>query len=299
MPVQKDVRTMLCAIAITALAVLPWDTKAYERSATRWTPSDIATDQYESSPTFTPDGREVFFMSSDRDFDHYRILWSRCEAGGWTDPEPPSFAAAPPMLEGDPFVTADGRRLYFISSRGTKAPDDLDIWYVDRKADGGWTLARPLPEPVNSEAAELLPRTDAAGRLYFGSSRPGGLGKGDIYVATPGENDTWRVHNLGPPVNTAAFEYEAEISRDGRTLILVADRGDRSHLYRFALKRDAWVEQDRVPAFAHVFQVGPLLSPAADRLLFAQTDGERSGEIFLIDLVPKADSSWPPRCGAD
>ena len=290
---------MLIASAMTALVVLPCDTNAFERSATRWTPSAIATDQYESSPTFTPDGREIFFMSSDRNFDHYRILWSRCEEGVWTHPKAPSFAAAPPVLEGDPFVTADGRRLYFISSRETKTPDDLDIWYVDRKADGGWTDARPLPKPVNSNAAELLPRTDDAGRLYFGSSRAGGHGQGDIYVATPGANDTWRVRNLGPPVNTAAFEYEAEISRDGRTLILVADRGDRSHLYRFALKRGGWLEQERVPTFAHVFQVGPLLSPAADRLLFAQADGEHSGEIFLIDLLPKADSSWPPRCGAE
>lgn len=295
--VQLYVHDMLSA-SVIALALLPWVANAYEDGAKRWTPSEIATDQYESSPAFTPDGREIFFMSSDTGFDHYRILWSRCEAGVWTHPKPPPFAAAPPVLEADPFVTADGHRLYFISSRQARRPDDLDIWYVDRKADGGWTLARRLPEPVNSDAPELLPRADAAGHLYFGSSRSGGLGQGDIYVATPDGHDTWRVRNLGPPVNTVASEYEAEISRDGRTLIVVADRGDRSHLYRFMLEGGRWVEQDRVPAFAHVFQVGPLLSPAADRLLFAQADGARSGEIFLIDLLPDADSSWPPRCGA-
>lgn len=289
---------MLSASAITALAMVPWFANAYEGGAKRWTPSEIATEQYESSPTFTPDGREIFFMSSDTGFDHYRILWSRCEAGVWTHPKPPPFAAAPPVLEGDPFVTADGHRLYFISSRQNQS-NDLDIWYVNRKPDRGWSPARRLPEPVNSDASELLPRANAAGHLYFGSSRPGGLGQSDIYVATPGENDTWRVRNLGPPVNTAASEYEAEISRDGRTMILVADRGDRSHLYRFTLESGGWVEQDRVPAFADVFQVGPLLSPAADRLLFAQADGEGSGEIFLIDLLSNADSSWPPRCRAD
>jgi hypothetical protein len=278
--------------------VLPWIANAYEAGARRWTPAEITTDQYESSPTFTPDGREIFFMSSNTSFDRYRILWSRCEAGVWTPPQPPPFAAAPPVLEADPFVTADGRRLYFISSRETQKPDDLDIWYVDRTADDGWTVARRLPEPVNSDAPELLPRGDAAGRLFFGSSRDGGLGQGDIYVATPAENGTWRVGNLGPPVNTAAFEYEADIARDGRTLIVVADRGDRSHLYRFTLQRGGWVEQGRVPALEHVFQVGPLLSPAADRLLFAQADGKRSGELFLIDLAPGADSAWPPRCSA-
>jgi hypothetical protein len=46
-----------------------------------------------------------------------------------------------------------------------------------------------------------------------------------------------------------------------------------------------------------VFQVGPLLSPRGDRLLFAQADGERSGELFLVDLVAEPDRDWPPRCG--
>ena len=54
-----------------------------------------------------------------------------------------------------------------------------------------------------------------------------------------------------------------------------------------------WIERERIPAFANVFQVGPLLSPTADRLLFAQADGARSGELFLIDLVERPDERWP------
>ena len=113
----------------------------------------------------------------------------------------------------------------------------------------------------------------------------------------PGPQGTWSVENVGPPVSTAANEYEAEVSRDGRTLIVVADRGDRSHLYRFAREDGAWVEKGRIPALAHVFQVGPLLSPRADRLLFAQADAKDSGEIFVADLAPGADLDWPPSCG--
>ena len=99
-------------------------------------------------------------------------------------------------------------------------------------------------------------------------------------------------------MNTAAYEYEAEISRDGRTLILLADRGDRSHLYQFALEDGRWTEKRRIPASGHVFQVGPLLSPKGDRLLFAQADGQDSGELFVVDLVDGADPGWPPACAA-
>lgn len=264
----------------------------------RWTPAEISSADYESSPTFTPDGREMFFMRADKRFQNYRLLWSRCEAGRWTAPVPPPFAAPPPVLEADPFVSADGRRLYFVSSRHLASQadaDDLDIFVVERGLSGAWGAARRLPAPVNSPAAELLPREDVQGRLVFGSSRTGGHGQGDIYIATPAAG-AWQVANAGPPISTPANEYEAEVSRDGRTLVVVADRGDRSHLYRYTRDGERWVEQGRVPARGDVFQVGPLLSPDGRRLLFAQADGERSGELFLIDLVPGAAADWPPVC---
>jgi Tol biopolymer transport system component len=293
--VTRGAWTSAVALAIVPLAA------GTEAPALRWTPRELSSDMYESSPTFSPDGREIVFMRSDARFDNYRLLASRCEDGHWTPPRALSFAAAPPVLEADPFLTPDGTRLYFVSSRFAFAEgrghDDLDIFVVERTAKGGWGEPRRLPEPVNSTAAELLPRIDAEGRLYFGSSRPGGYGQGDIYRATPGARGTWTVENVGPPVSTAANEYEADISRDGRTLVVVADRGDRSHLYRFSREDGTWVEKGRIAAFAHVFQVGPLLSPRADRLLFAQADAKDSGEMFVADMAPRADSTWPPTCG--
>ncbi|MGO0999775.1 TolB family protein [Lysobacter sp. CA196] len=261
----------------------------------RWTPPGIASDQYESSPTFSPDGRELYFMRSDRQFANWKILYSRCGRDGWSTPQPPSFAAAS-GADADPFLSADGRRLYFVSTRHDPAGEDLDIHYVERGADGAWGGAQRLPEPVNSKASELLPRATADGRLYFGSSRGGGHGKNDLYLATPQADGDWRVRNLGAPLSTAADEYEADVARDGRSLVAVIDRGDRSHLYRFERRGDGWRESGRIPARSDVFQVGPLLSPRGDRLLFAQADGERSGELFLIDLVAKPDLAWPPRC---
>lgn len=85
---------------------------------------------------------------------------------------------------------------------------------------------------------------------------------------------------------------------DGRKLILVADRGDRSHLYLFTRESDssAWVEQRRLPALPTVFQVGPKMSPSGDRVLFAQSFGRRSGEIFQLDLAANPKQSWPPTC---
>src|SRR3546814_8072673 len=47
-------------------------------------------------------------------------------------------------------------------------------------------------------------------------------------------------------------------------------------------------ETGRIEAARDVFQVGPLLSPTGDRLLFAQAAGARSGEMYLIDQIGRA-----------
>lgn len=264
----------------------------------RWTPPALASDQYESSPTFSPDGREMVFFRGDPAFSRYRLFESHCVGGEWSTATTPSFAAPASVDEADPAFSHDGRRLYFASSRGDPRPRDqadLDIWFVERDAQGQWSDPRRMPEPVNSPGSELLPRPQADGSLVFGSDRAGGLGGSDIYIARP-VGQGWKIENPGTPVNTAANEYEAELSRDGRLLIVVADRGDRSHFYPYRHERHTWVAQPRIVPMLEVFQVGPLLSPQADRLLFAQADGTRSGELFVIDLAPDADRAWPPGC---
>lgn len=259
-----------------------------------WTPPAIATEGYESSPTFTPDGQEMYFVAADRNFRNYRILWSTCEGGDWSAPEPAAFGLPLPVIEADPFVTHDGRRLYFISSRQAPEREDFDIWYVERGSQGVWEPPRRLPEPVNSDHAELLPRVTADGTLYFGSDRPGGFGQSDIYAATEVRPGQWTVRNVGPPVSTAANDYEADVTFDGGSMVLVSDRGAKSHLYRFVRRDGVWVEVGRGPGQDDVFQVGPLQSPAGDRLLFAEAEAQRSGEIYLSDLHPDADRAWPP-----
>ena len=238
----------------------------------------------------------MIFMSADANFANYRLLYTRCNGGDWSKPAPLPFSSALPVLEADPFLTRDGKRLYFISTLHDPKHEDFDVYVVDRLANGAWGKPSRLPEPVSSPGSELLPRQDEQGRLYFGSERAGGHGQGDIYVATQQASGQWQVANVGPPVNTQAFEYEAEISRDGNTMVVVAHRTNRSHLYLYKSQSGRWVEAGQLPGKHDEFQVGPLLSPKADRVLFAQRDDARSGEIFLLDLVAEPDPTWPPRC---
>src|SRR5262245_14148420 len=213
----------LAAVALAARFVL----MAAAATVEPWKPAGVSSPQFESHPAFDPVTGDFYFVRSSPSFEGWRIFVSRCGAGagGWSKPEP--WPLAGDGLEADPWFTADGRTLWFISSRSTDGVKrkDLDIWKVERDASGKWGTPVRLPEPVNSNGPEWFPRPAPDGWLYFGSSRAGGLGKNDIWRARETGGGKWVVENLGPAVNTAADEYEPLPSPDGKRLIIMTVDG--------------------------------------------------------------------------
>ncbi len=265
---------------------------------TLWTPETLSTSDYEASPVFSPDGQEMYFFRANPSFSAYQLAWARCETGTWVEQPALPFSLAAPVDESDPLMTPDGRGLYYISTRTLDGDvkEDFDIWYVERDAEGVWGTPTRLPWPVNSTGSELLPRLGSNGELIFGSDRPGGLGGQDIYMAHKSVDNRWTIRNLGTPINSAANDYEADMTSDGDHMVVVSDRGGRSHLHLFHLEDQVWLADGLVPAREDVFQVGPLFSPLGDKLLFSQANADQSGEIFLSVLNPSSHESWPPNC---
>ena len=80
---------------------------------------DVITRNHEAQNclTITPDGREVYWglWYSERRIN--KILFSKCEDNTWSEPQF-LFASADGDYNDDaPFLSPDGRRLYFISRR--------------------------------------------------------------------------------------------------------------------------------------------------------------------------------------
>ena len=261
-----------------------------------WKHAGISSPQFESHAAFDPRTGDFYFVRSSPAIEGWRILVSHCTLNGWSKPEPPVFAGD--GLEADPYFTPDGRSLYFISSRsvnGTKRKD-LDIWRVDRGADGAWGAPAHLPEPVNSPGAEWFPRPAPDQWLYFGSNRPGGLGGNDIWRARADAGGGWTVENLGPAVNTAGEEYEALPSPDGSRLIVMADGG----LYETRRTGAGWSSRIKLDADvnANGTEIGALFSPSGRSLLFSRdTKGPESGEFFV--WREGGSEAWPPECPAN
>ncbi len=280
--------------ALPLLALLPIAAVAPGPAPVHLSIPGVSTDKFESHPAYDPWNGDLYFVRSSPNFKGWKILRRDC---GRTGAAAEPFRFAGPGVEADPFFTADGGRLYFISSLPdppAKTANDLDIWYAERDRRGVWASPVRLPAPVNSAGQEWFPRVGRDGALTFGSDRPGGFGATDIYSARQ-MRGRWEVRNLGGEVSTGADDYEFEPSRDGRFAILMSD----GQLFRIGRKGSGWGRREALLPGAEGLHVGPLLSPSGRTLLFAhgaRAGPGRSGELFRLDLGVRPEA-WPPPCG--
>ncbi|MGZ5199780.1 MAG: TolB family protein [Telluria sp.] len=261
---------------------------------TPWSPPGISSGQFESHPAFDPMTGDLYFVRSTPKFEGWRLKFSGCTRRGWSAPQAPGFAAD--ALEADPWFADGGKTLYFISNRATDGIErkDLDIWKVARRPDGAWGTPERLPAPVNSSGQEWFPRIGPDGWLYFGSNRPGGHGKTDIWRARE-DGGQWKLENLGATVNSDIDEYEALPAPDGKSLIVMTSDG----LFISQREGAGWGKRSRLPAEINVngSEVGALFSPSGRSLLFARDlKGKLSGEFVVWHI--DGNEAWPPQCRA-
>src|SRR5262245_21331963 len=164
-----------CAVALADRA--PYGSDAPLSDPVVFGEGVVSTGKYESHPAFTPDGRTLYFVRSTPEFTDWTIYVTHHADGRWSTPKVASFSGK--YRDADPFITADGKQLYFISDRPVddKPKKDMDVWLMERNENGEWGEPRNLGAPVNTNASEWFPTMAANGNLYFGSDRPGGHGK--------------------------------------------------------------------------------------------------------------------------
>jgi hypothetical protein len=110
--------------------------------------------------------------------------------------------------DGGPFLLKDGLHLFFMSNRGTtffNAPSDIYVSHRETP-DSPWGVPESLGPDINTPHDESFPMLTVSGRyLFFTSTRPGGCGASDIYVARRLDKvsfTAWGVpENLGCQVN--------------------------------------------------------------------------------------------------
>lgn len=128
-----------------------------------------------------------------------------------------------PTDDRQPFVTPDGRTLFFISDR-PGGQGGNDIWF-SRRVGTGWSEPMNLGETINTPFNEASPYVNRAGNtLYFASEGLAGFGGYDLYYAE-GSIGAWgEPVNLGAPINTSYNDYGSMWMDNDSLVLFTSDR---------------------------------------------------------------------------
>ncbi|MCX6569195.1 MAG: ankyrin repeat domain-containing protein [Candidatus Aminicenantes bacterium] len=245
-----------------------------------------------STAVFSPDGNEVYWAPMmtfpGEIYSSGGLFMMKRVNGRWTAPARAPFSV--PYVNDDvPFFSADGKRIYFISSRPLPvgAAGGEAIWFADRTA-AGWSEPRPLDAGVNAHNMHWEFSVDKQGNLYFGGQAADSRGMGDIYLARFADGKYERPVNLGEPINSAGGETTPFIAPDGSYLL-------------FSRQYDLWVSfRAAGNTWSEPVKLGPdVNSPSIELCPVVTADGkylfflsQRGGESHAYwvraDVIEKA-----------
>jgi len=195
----------------------------------------IANTEYHiGAASFTADGTEMYFTLThlpDRKIkDTARIKTIKLDiysskrnaaTGEWEKPVTFIYNNESSYSVGDPFITPDGKILYFTSDMPGGA-GGTDIYYCER-TDGNWGQPVNL-KAINTQANERTPFLAPDGTLYFSTDGDKGMGGLDIFKAARKGNTFGVKQNLGYPINSAQDDFAYVLSGDGTSGYLSSNR---------------------------------------------------------------------------
>jgi Tol biopolymer transport system component len=198
--------------------------------------------------------------------------------------------------ETHPRISSDGLSLYFASDR----PDgsgSYDLWVTTRvttrsTTEYSWGEPVNLGPIVNSSALDVAPFISADGlELYFNSTRSGGLGNLDIWVASRERVDEdWSTPEwLGPVVNSSAIDGAPFISADSLELYFARGQSWNTDVDIWLTMRasvsDQWGSPVKlgpaVNGYASSVDCSPCISADGLVLFFSSTRAGGSGSYDL------------------
>ena len=142
-----------------------------------WGAGIISTEAPEFATTINSDQNQVYFNRTSADRSSMQIMYSVFENNNWSDARTLPFSTGL-YRDVDPFLTADGKRLYFSSDRPLEPGSEqrvFNTWYVE-KINKLWSAPINPGPPLNSDSTEIFVTMTKEGDAYFVSERDGERG---------------------------------------------------------------------------------------------------------------------------
>jgi len=213
------------------------------------TPVMLFTDEsreyiHMGAPYITPDGRELYFavsgkvkvtlnkgvFKSGEVYYPQQLVMSRRQADGKWGPILVFRHNMDNYSSGDPWLSNDGRYLYFASNR-PGGMGGIDLWRSRRSSDGSWDAPENLRE-VNTKGDERSPRFDTKGNFYYASNN-GSIGGLDVFsCAILGDGHFTPSVRMAPPLNSAGDDFAITFINDNKGY-LSSNRTGEDAIYQF------------------------------------------------------------------
>jgi hypothetical protein len=172
-------------------------------------PGVISGPGNDGTPTFSPDGRTLYFYRYGTAPTSAVILESHRDGAEWSEPIVAPFSG--PSPDRQPAFSPDGRTLVYVSLRQVSASSGdarqyaSSLWRVVRTASG-WSAPERLPDAVNISQRMHNPSIAANGDLYF-----------TCPTTRPGRDQTWGLYRAA--YRNGSYERAQALSfSDGEVL---------------------------------------------------------------------------------
>ncbi len=211
-----------------------------------WSPAieigaPLNTEGNEGALCVSPDGMTIIITCCSRrdSYGSCDLYLSHKVGNNWSEPVNLGPGVNTTAWESQPCLGADGRTLYFVSTRRGSFGGS-DIWKSTLGDDGNWSAPLNLGDTINTPADEMAPFIHPDGHtLYFSSRGHLGMGGADLFVSRMAADGHWQApENIGYPVNTKNDEINLIINAKGNEAFISAEREKgfgNTDIYRFEL----------------------------------------------------------------
>ncbi len=245
----------------------------------------------EGTCTISADGRILIFTTCEgrQGYGGCDLYISEKQGDDWGVPKNLGPGINSRSWESQPALSADGRKLYFVSDRAGGV-GKRDIWVAEKDTQNSWQKARNLGTSINTSEEEVSPFIHVNGStLFFASTGYPGFGGYDLYKSEKADT-TWSTPvNLGYPLNTFEDQVSLFISVNGKNgyySFEKAEGGERreSLLYSFEFPGEGILENKSIFITGNIYDANSKKPLKAEIELFILGENVPAS-IFASDSI--------------
>jgi len=244
----------------------------------------------EGTCTIAADGRMLIFTTCEgrQGYGGCDLYISEKQGDEWGVPKNLGPNINSRSWESQPALSADGRKLYFVSDRAGGV-GKRDIWVAEKDNQNNWQKARNLGKSINTSEEEVSPFIHVNGNtLFFASTGYPGFGGYDLYKSEKIDTAWSTPVNLGYPLNTYEDQVSLFVSANGKKGYYSyekAEGGERrvSLLYSFEFPGKGVVENKSIFITGNIYDANTKKPLKADIELFVLGENVPAS-VFTSDV---------------